>query len=217
MAYFIFLKSSRSLEEFRKNSHVKIPPKSSCANFQSLGILKKSNFIRKSFFPPIPAQPAQPQPLRPQAAVRALGPLGLSSLGIFAKRCLFFEFVQSVNGVSSHVAANWAPPIRSTPFLAPTDLNYASPRASPQLIASRLLASIIAMPIKAPYSPALIPPLESSLTPPPPPAINGVGLKSPAVTHWHFHPEHPRPPIKGEHPHRVSPHLSPLLLPSLHA
>jgi hypothetical protein len=39
-------------------------------------------------------------------------------------------------------------------------------RASPQLIAPRLPASIIELPIKAPYSPALIPPLESPLTPP---------------------------------------------------
>jgi hypothetical protein len=29
-----------SLEEFRKNPHVKISPKSPCANFQSLGIFK---------------------------------------------------------------------------------------------------------------------------------------------------------------------------------
>jgi hypothetical protein len=41
-------------------------------------------------------------------------------------------------------------------------------RASPQLIAPHLPASIIGTPIKAPYSPALIPPLESPLTPPPP-------------------------------------------------
>jgi hypothetical protein len=40
MAYFIFLKSLRSIEEFRNNSHVKIPPKSPCANF-----------IRKRIFP----------------------------------------------------------------------------------------------------------------------------------------------------------------------
>jgi hypothetical protein len=40
MAYCIFLKSLRSPEEFSKNSHVKIPPKSPCANFQSLCIFK---------------------------------------------------------------------------------------------------------------------------------------------------------------------------------
>jgi hypothetical protein len=40
----------RSLEEFRKNPHVKIPPKSPSANFQSLGIFKNSIFIRKEIF-----------------------------------------------------------------------------------------------------------------------------------------------------------------------
>jgi hypothetical protein len=33
MAYYIFLKSWRSLEEFRKNPHLKIPPKSPSTNF----------------------------------------------------------------------------------------------------------------------------------------------------------------------------------------
>jgi hypothetical protein len=32
----------RSLEEFRKNPHVKIPPKSPCANFQRLGIFMRT-------------------------------------------------------------------------------------------------------------------------------------------------------------------------------
>jgi hypothetical protein len=40
MAYYIFLKSLRSLEEFRKNPHVKIPPKSPSTNFQSFGKFK---------------------------------------------------------------------------------------------------------------------------------------------------------------------------------
>jgi hypothetical protein len=50
MAYYIFLKSLRSLEEFRKNSHVKIPPKSPCANFQSLGKFKNLIFLIRKFF-----------------------------------------------------------------------------------------------------------------------------------------------------------------------
>jgi hypothetical protein len=50
MAYFIFLKYLRSLEEFRKNPHVKIPPKSPCANFQTLGKFKNPILIQKSFF-----------------------------------------------------------------------------------------------------------------------------------------------------------------------
>jgi hypothetical protein len=44
MACYIFLKSLRSLEEFRKNPHVKIPPKSPSTNFQSLGKFKNPSF-----------------------------------------------------------------------------------------------------------------------------------------------------------------------------
>jgi hypothetical protein len=128
MTYFIFLKSLRSLEEFRKNPHVKIPPKSPCANFQSLCIFENLNFIQKYFFPPIPAQPrAAPARFTPQAAVRALDPLRLSNLGVFAKRCLFFEFAQSVNGVSSLSRRYQVGPTRQIhPFLAPTDPNHIS-------------------------------------------------------------------------------------------
>jgi hypothetical protein len=50
MAYYIFLKSLRSLEEFRKNPHVKIPPKSPSTNFQSLGKFKNPILIQKFFF-----------------------------------------------------------------------------------------------------------------------------------------------------------------------
>jgi hypothetical protein len=50
MAYSIFLKYLRSLEEFRKNLHIKIPPKSPCAHFQRLGIFKNSIFIPQGIF-----------------------------------------------------------------------------------------------------------------------------------------------------------------------
>jgi hypothetical protein len=58
MTYYIFLKSLTSLEEFRKNPHVKIPPKSPCANFQSLGILKNQILFGKEFSPSLSAHPA---------------------------------------------------------------------------------------------------------------------------------------------------------------
>jgi hypothetical protein len=107
MAYYIFLKSLRSLEEFRKNPHVKIPPKSPSTNFQSHAIIQKSNFIRKRIFPSRLAQsaqrPAGPSGLSAQPApppffscrphVRSAHP-GLRDLGIFAKSRLFFEFAQ---------------------------------------------------------------------------------------------------------------------------
>jgi hypothetical protein len=68
MAYFIFLKYLRSLEEFRKNPQVKIPPKSPSTNFQSLGIFKKIFFIRKGIFfrfQPVRPSTARAGPLRP--------------------------------------------------------------------------------------------------------------------------------------------------------
>jgi hypothetical protein len=68
MAYFIFLKYLDSLKDFRKNPHVKIPPKSPCVNFQSLGIFKNPIFIRKITllrFRPIRPSPARAGPLCP--------------------------------------------------------------------------------------------------------------------------------------------------------
>jgi hypothetical protein len=81
MAYFISLKYLRSLEQFRKNPCVQIPPKSLCANFQSLGIFKKSIFIRKELFlnfrPNRPSgQPAHPTFLAPSGQAGRAGPLG---------------------------------------------------------------------------------------------------------------------------------------------
>jgi hypothetical protein len=73
MACYIFLKSLRSLEEFRKNPHVKIPPKSPSTNFQRLGKFKNPILIRKFLFSVIfgPADPAArlaSGPARPPAA-----------------------------------------------------------------------------------------------------------------------------------------------------
>jgi hypothetical protein len=73
MAYFIFLKNLRSLEEFRKNPHVKIPPKSPCANFQSRGIFKNQILFKKEFSSLL-AQPAQ-QPAGPSRLLAQPQPL----------------------------------------------------------------------------------------------------------------------------------------------
>jgi hypothetical protein len=109
MAYYIFLKSLRSLEEYRKNPHVKIPPKSPSTIFQSTAIIKTQILFRKEFsfaFGPIgpaasrPARPLSPasppahSPFLPQATrVRSAHP-GLRGIGVFAKRRLFFKFAQ---------------------------------------------------------------------------------------------------------------------------
>jgi hypothetical protein len=63
----------------------------------------------------------------PQAAVHALGPFGLSSLGVFAKICLFFEFAQSVNDASSLSHRCQVGPARQFhPFLVPANPNLVS-------------------------------------------------------------------------------------------
>jgi hypothetical protein len=64
-----FLKSLRSLEKFRKNPHVKIPPKSPSTNFQSFAIIKNQFFIRKRIF----------LHFRPRTAQRPVGLSGLSA------------------------------------------------------------------------------------------------------------------------------------------
>jgi hypothetical protein len=98
MAYFIFLKYMRSIEEFRKKRHVKIPPKSPCANFQSFGIFKNSIFIRKGIslrFWPIWPSPARAGLLRPAGRRIPLDPLSPSRIGVFAKRRIPFDFAHS--------------------------------------------------------------------------------------------------------------------------
>jgi hypothetical protein len=165
MAYFIFLKSLRSLEEFRKNPHVKIPPKYSCANFQSLAIFKNLIFIQKGIF--FGFRPIRPSPA-PQAAGSPLGPLGPSHVGVFSKRCILFDLTHSDRDVLSlshhrHVG----PACQLHPFLTPVDRcrfsssSSATPRrpASP----SDAARAITRPPSFPPYSPR--PPLSGAPRP----------------------------------------------------
>jgi hypothetical protein len=75
VAYYIFLKSSRSLEEFRKNPHLKISPKSPSTNFQSLAIIKNQIFIRKRIF--LHFRPIRPSGQPAYSASRPMPPPGL--------------------------------------------------------------------------------------------------------------------------------------------
>jgi hypothetical protein len=77
MAYYIFLKSLRSLEEFRKNPHVKIPPKSPSTKFQSLGKFKNPIFNSEILFldfgpADLAADPAS-QPSQPTGCAAPVG------------------------------------------------------------------------------------------------------------------------------------------------
>jgi hypothetical protein len=73
-----FLKSLRSLEEFRKNPHVKIPPKSPSTNFQSLAIIKNQIFIRKRIF--LHFRPIRPSGQPAYSASRPTPPPDLCSV-----------------------------------------------------------------------------------------------------------------------------------------
>jgi hypothetical protein len=106
MAYYIFLKSLRSLEEFRKNPQVKIPPKSPCAIFQSLGKFRKQIFNSEILFPCFrPGRPCGPlgrwpsrlrlASLLSQAEFNLSVPASLRVDGVFAKVRFPFWFTPS--------------------------------------------------------------------------------------------------------------------------
>jgi hypothetical protein len=165
MAYFIFLKYLRSLEEFRKNPHVKSPPKSPCANFQSLGIFKNLMFYSKRNFLQISAHPAQPCPRRPttprmppspRSAHSAQAALAYLPKGVFSLTLRTPAETSSL----SHVTAMWGPPVSFIPFPTPADRYHfsSSPPATPRCPAPPSDAA------RAVSRPAIIPPLIPLLT-----------------------------------------------------
>jgi hypothetical protein len=171
MAYFLFLKYLRSLEEFRKNPHVKIPPKFPCANFQSLGKFKNPFFNSKIFllhfrpgYPYWPIQPsAQPAPLAPllpQAEANFAGPSRSAhacrwricqntfSSWIHAFRSRHLLSIQPLTHVP-HLSVSSSPLCRPTPIVSPP--RRRSPRHA-------LHASDVAEPLPPPpITPPLIP------------------------------------------------------------
>jgi hypothetical protein len=113
MAYYIFLKSLRSLEEFRKNPHVKILPKSPCANFQSLDKFKIQFLIQKSFFFTLgPATLTGPLGLRPSRPRWPLSSHGLNStlLAQLARVSVAYSW-KYVFSFGSRILS-WPPPSR---------------------------------------------------------------------------------------------------------
>jgi hypothetical protein len=114
MTYFIFLKYLRSLEEFRKNPHVKIPPKFRCANFQSLGKFKNLSSSLSARLP-LPAHsafgPAGPSPPTGQSQLCRPKPLGpCAPLAYLQKYVFFFDSRHPFSVPSLYPPADiWAP------------------------------------------------------------------------------------------------------------
>jgi hypothetical protein len=158
MTYYIFLKSLRSPEEFTKNLHIKIPPKSPPTNFQSLCIFKKSKIyseiillrfrlIRPSLAHAGLLHPAghraRARPTRPEQPWRICQKVPLLRVCAVRQRRLL--------SLSCHCQ------------VGPTRQFHPLPRAgrpqsrhhlaSPHPITPRRPASSIETPIKAPYPP----------------------------------------------------------------
>jgi hypothetical protein len=143
MAWHIifFLKSLRSLEEFRKNPHVKIPPKSPSTDFQSLDQFKNPILIQNFFSAFRPGRPRGPLglwPSRPTGRAIPAGrnrPAGPSSprVGrVFASN----TFSSSVHASPSwppppHFSDKWAPAVISVPHLQPPELARAATDSRP--------------------------------------------------------------------------------------
>jgi hypothetical protein len=125
VAYYIFLKSLKSLEEFRKNRHVKIPPKSPSTNFQSLGKFKNTIFNSEILFlafgpadpmarsAPGPASP--PAAPSPQAEIVAVGHPARASVASSWKICFPFWITPSRADYLSLVSLSTGPHLSDSP------------------------------------------------------------------------------------------------------
>jgi hypothetical protein len=162
MAYCIFLKSLRSVEEFRKNPCVQIPPKFPCANFQSLGKFKNPIFNPNILFPIhllLPAQLALPAHLAfgppsptglpsPQDEAFLTSPSGPCVDGVSVEVCFPFRFTPSkLVTFSLPLSVKWTSLVRSflspvpaDPSQAATSIHHSrlspSPRSTPRDAAS---------------------------------------------------------------------------------
>jgi hypothetical protein len=182
MAYFIFLKYLRSLEELTKNPHVKIPPKSPCANFQSIGKFKNPIFNSKNIF--LHFQPGQPYgplslwPSRPHWPLSSHGPkpplpAHLARASVGSSRMYVFPFGSRLLSWSllSRLSVKWAGVVsfiflRHRPTVAASSCRLRPPCvARPPTSRSQARSSLH----------ALIPPLISPLNPSSSrPTINGI-------------------------------------------
>jgi hypothetical protein len=166
--YYIFLKSLRSLEEFRKNPHVKIPHKSPSTNFQSLGKFKNPTFnleiLFLTFGPADPVAHSAPGPASPPAAPSPQAKTVLAGpssprVGRIVAGNTFSLLDHAFPSRLSlpRLSVNWAPPVRFTPFTAPADPGWKStapPLAPRRCPASRMPLSFYSPPSSlSPHNP----------------------------------------------------------------
>jgi hypothetical protein len=129
MIYYIFLKSLRSLGEFRKNPHVKIPPKSPSTNFQSLAKFKNPIFNSEILFPCFwPGRPYGPLGLWPsrlplasplpqaEAHRSAQAAQPTRGVGVIAEVRFLLGFTSSILGAFSLPTADMGDPLVSSVF-----------------------------------------------------------------------------------------------------
>jgi hypothetical protein len=174
MAYYIFLKSLRSLEEFRKNRHVKIPPKSPSTNFQRVGKLKNPIFNSEILFLDFgpadlaahsasgPASPLAAPP--PQAKTVPAGPSSPCVGRIFTGNTSSLLVHAFRADCLSHVSLSTGPQL-SVPY--PTSSRLSSP-VPPLIPGHRAPPSSAPWVPPSRYHPAFIsPPLISLFNPPP--------------------------------------------------
>jgi hypothetical protein len=185
--HIIFLKSLRSLEEFRKNPHVKIPPKSPSTNFQSLGKFKNPIFNLEFFFihfgpadlaahsasgsaSPLAAPPRRPKPSLASPSSPHVGDVftrNTSSLLIHAFRAGRLSLVSLTTG--PQLSAPFPTSSRSTsPAPPPLSGHRAPPSSTPRVPPDRYHLAFISPPL----NPLLNPPLSSMALKPLTPTLN---------------------------------------------
>jgi hypothetical protein len=142
MTYYIFLKSLRSLEEFRKNLHVKIPPKSPSTNFHSLGKFKNPIFNSKILFPcfrpgrpcgPLGLWPSQPRWPRCPRRLKPPSPAHLVRASVAFVREYVFPFGSRLLSWSllPCLSIKRAPAVSSVPHLQPPEIGRAATTSRP--------------------------------------------------------------------------------------
>jgi hypothetical protein len=163
MSYFIFLKYLRSLEEFRKNSHAKFPPKFPYANFQSLDKFKNLSSSLSARLPlPAhsafgPAGPASPSPPAGRSQLCRPKPLGpRAPLAYLQKYVFFFDSRLLFSAPSLYPPANtWAPLVGFIFSTTPTDPDRVSTvPPAPRLGCRRAITAPITPPL-IPFKPSL--------------------------------------------------------------